>query len=214
MSRWFSRLGQLCARRAKTVLALWLAALFAAAGAALAFSEGTTASYSIPDAEYEAVLDELGDEIDASRAAVRWCCSPPRTARTSPRSSVRRWPGSSRRSKRSRRAGGLRPLRPAGGAGAGPEDLEDGLQELEDGRQEVDGGWEELEALSAQLGEDHPMVQETEAELSAAQEDLDESAEELERAERQTELTEGMRTVSPQSGVAMLTLQLSEEAYD
>lgn len=215
MSRWLSRLGQLCARRAKTVLALWLAALFAAAGAALAFSEGTTASYSIPDAEYEAVLDELGDEIDAFQGGSALVLLSTEDGEDFTQE------------QRSEAAGLAEEVEEVGVVleASDPfaqqedleqarEDLEDGIQELEDGQQEVDGGWEELEALSAQLGEDHPMVQETEAELSAAQEDLDESAEELERAERQTELTEGMRTVSPQSGVAMLTLQLSEEAYD
>ncbi len=215
MSRWLSRLGQLCARRAKTVLALWLAALFAAAGAALAFSEGTTASYSIPDAEYEAVLDDLGEEIETFQGGSALVLL---STEDGEDFTQEQREGIASLAEEVEAAGVVLessdPFAQQEELEEAREELEDGLQELEDGQEEVDAGWEELDGLIAQLGEDHPMVAETEQDLVSAQEDLDRSAGELERAERQVDLTEGMRTVSPQPGAAMLTLQLSEEAYD
>lgn len=215
MSRWLSRLGQLCARRAKTVLALWLAALFAVAGAALAFSEGTTASYSIPDAEYEAVLDDLGDEMETFQGGstlVLLSTEDGEDFTEDQRSAVASLTEEVEEVDVVLEA--TDPFVQQDELEQAREEVEDGLQEVEDGQEELDAGREELEDLRAQLGEDHPLVEETEADLTAGQEDLDQSAAELERAERQVELTEGMRTVSPQSGVAMITLQLSEEAYD
>ena len=229
MSRWLSRLGQLCARRAKTVLALWLAALFAAAGAAAAFSEGTTASYSIPDADYETVLEDLGDEIETFQggsAVVLLSTQDGQDFTAEQRSGVASLteeveqvdvvleapdPFSQQEEMEQSRED----------LEEGLQDLEEGQQEIDEGQEELDEGYEELELLIAQLGEQDPVVVETEAELSTAQEELDQSQQELdesqgdlERAERQVELTEDMNTVSPQSGAALLTLQLSEEAYD
>ncbi|GAB3296091.1 MMPL family transporter [Epidermidibacterium keratini] len=60
------RLGHAAARRAKTVLAIWLIALAAVGGLAVAFSGTFTSELTIPGLKSQAALNELQDKLPAA----------------------------------------------------------------------------------------------------------------------------------------------------
>lgn len=210
MSAWLARLGRFCAHRAKTVLTLWLAALIAAVAAAAAFSEGTTAAYSIPEAEYEAVLDELGQEIETfSGGSVLVMLS----SQAGPFSEIQQEGVAALTEELEELDVVLEAEDPfaqqqeldeaSDEISEGREEVEDAEQELDEAAEEVaegreeleaqqeelDAGWEQLEGMRAQLGEEHPSVLQAEAELQEGQQQADEAAEELDEAA--TEVSEG-----------------------
>ena len=256
MSAWLARLGRFCAHRAKTVLALWLAALIGAAAAAAAFNEGTTAAYSIPHAEYEEVLDELGEEIEtfSGGSVLVMLSSTDGSFDEAQQEGVAALSEELERldvvleaddpftqqeeldeapeeisEVREDLTGAEQELDQA------EEDVAEGREDLASQQEELDAGWEQLETMRAQLGEEHPSVLQTEAELDAGQEQADEASEELDEAaaeaaegredleersaeldlaERQEALNDGMRTVSQDGDVALLSLQISVEAHN
>lgn len=233
MSVWLARLGRLCAHRAKTVLAIWLTALIGAAAAAAAFSEGTTAAYSIPDAEYEEVLDELGQEIEtfSGGSVLVMLSSTEGSFDQTQQEGV---------ATLSEELMGLDVVLEAEDPFVQQEELDEAPREVSEGREEVreaeqeldqaegdiaegrtnlaseqqelDAGWEQLEAMRAQLGEGHPSVLQTEAELEAGQEQADEASDELdeaagELAEGRDELEENVEELD----LAERQAELSEE---
>ncbi|MFB6892999.1 MMPL family transporter [Kitasatospora sp. NPDC056327] len=59
MATYLYRLGRLCFRRRRTVLAVWLALLIAVGGAAAAFGGKTTEEFKVPGTEAQATLDRI-----------------------------------------------------------------------------------------------------------------------------------------------------------
>ena len=57
------RLGLWCATHAKSVVAIWLALLVGAGVAAASFSQPMTSEISIPESDFEQVLDQLQEEV-------------------------------------------------------------------------------------------------------------------------------------------------------
>lgn len=57
------RVGAWCARKAPAVMIVWLMILALAGAAALVFAKGTTSQYSVPDAPYQRVLDEMNQRM-------------------------------------------------------------------------------------------------------------------------------------------------------
>ena len=57
------RLGLWCATHAKSVIAIWLALLVGAGVAAASFSQPMTSEISIPESDFEQVLDQLQEEV-------------------------------------------------------------------------------------------------------------------------------------------------------
>ncbi len=67
MARILYRIGRWCAEHAKSVVALWLALLVLVGGAAASFGTPMTSKFSLPDSEFQSVLDKLGAEIPEFR---------------------------------------------------------------------------------------------------------------------------------------------------
>ncbi|MFC5668237.1 MMPL family transporter [Kitasatospora misakiensis] len=65
MATYLYRLGRLCFRRRRTVLAVWLALLIAIGGAAAAFGGKTTEEFKVPGTEAQATLDRIKDTFPA-----------------------------------------------------------------------------------------------------------------------------------------------------
>ncbi|MED7950191.1 MMPL family transporter [Streptomyces sp. BE303] len=61
MATYLYRLGRLCFRRRRTVLAVWLALLIAVGGAAGAFAGKTSDEFKVPGTEAQATLDRITD---------------------------------------------------------------------------------------------------------------------------------------------------------
>lgn len=61
MATYLYRLGRLCFRRRRTVLAVWLALLIAVGGAAGAFAGKTSDEFKVPGTEAQATLDRIKD---------------------------------------------------------------------------------------------------------------------------------------------------------
>ncbi|MFE2109460.1 MMPL family transporter [Kitasatospora sp. NPDC059463] len=59
MATYLYRLGRLCFRRRRTVLAVWLALLIALGGAAAAFGGATSEEFKVPGTEAQATLDRI-----------------------------------------------------------------------------------------------------------------------------------------------------------
>ncbi|WP_261624382.1 MMPL family transporter [Nesterenkonia marinintestina] len=211
MSRWLARLGALCARRAKTVVALWLVLLIGAVSAAALFSEEPDAGYEIPEAEYEQVMDRLGEgieEFDGAGALVVLTSEDDESFTSEQREGV---------SALTDELETLDEVRSAEDPFVQQEDidsaeeeiseareeLENSAAELEDGQEQLDAGREELEEaqddldaqqqevdqLAEQIGDDAPQVVSAQEEIDAGQDQLDEQREELD--EQQEELDDG-----------------------
>ena len=69
MSRFLHRLGRACARRSRTVIAVWLLLLAVVAGTAATASQGTSDSFSIPGTESFEALDRLGEAFPGAEGA-------------------------------------------------------------------------------------------------------------------------------------------------
>ena len=69
MSRFLHRLGRTCARRSRTVIAVWLLLLTVVAGTAATASKGTSDSFSIPGTESFEALDRLGEAFPGAGGA-------------------------------------------------------------------------------------------------------------------------------------------------
>ena len=69
MSRFLHRLGRTCARRSRTVIAVWLLLLTVVAGTAATASKGTSDSFSIPGTESFEALDRLGEAFPGAEGA-------------------------------------------------------------------------------------------------------------------------------------------------
>lgn len=65
MATYLYRLGRLCFRRRRTVLAAWLALLIAIGGGAAAFGGRTTEEFKVPGTEAQATLDRIKDTFPA-----------------------------------------------------------------------------------------------------------------------------------------------------
>ncbi|MFJ4096858.1 MMPL family transporter [Kitasatospora sp. NPDC089913] len=65
MATYLYRLGRLCFRRRRTVLAVWLALLIAIGGGAAAFGGSTTEEFKVPGTEAQATLDRIKDTFPA-----------------------------------------------------------------------------------------------------------------------------------------------------
>lgn len=57
------RVGAWCARKAPAVMIVWLMILALAGAAAFVFAKGTSSQYSVPDAPYQRVLDEMNERM-------------------------------------------------------------------------------------------------------------------------------------------------------
>ncbi|MDN5698683.1 MAG: MMPL family transporter [Kocuria sp.] len=57
------RVGAWCARKAPAIMIVWLMILALAGAAALVFAKGTSSQYSVPDAPYQRVLDEMNERM-------------------------------------------------------------------------------------------------------------------------------------------------------
>lgn len=256
MSRWLARLGGLCARRAKTVLALWLTLLVAAGVAAASFYDGADAGYEIPDAEYERVMDQLGDgieEFDGAAALVLLSTEDGEQFTAEQREGIADLTAELEELEEVR--GAEDPFAQqqqvdqaddeveearaeltdsAEELEQGQQDLDQGRDELEEAQDDLDAEQQQLDQFAEQVGGQAPPVLEAQQELDEGQQALDEQREELdaqqeeidagwtqhqegvdevELAEREAQLSSQARTVSEDGTVAMMNVQLIEDAF-
>ncbi|WP_022871971.1 MMPL family transporter [Nesterenkonia alba] len=237
MSHWLSGLGRVCARFAKSVVALWLLLAAVAAAAAAVFTEGTTASYTIPDAEYERVLDDLGEEIEEfSGGTVPVVLSSTDGFTTDQQQAI---------ADLSEHLEALDHVAAAEDPFAVQEDLDEAADEITEGRDELDAAEGELDDSEAELAAAEEELSQAQQELdTAAEAGLDVSAEQAEleaqqaeidagyeeitegreeiaeeretlrRAEDHLEVTEQLQTVSEDGTVALLSVRFVDEAYN
>ncbi|WP_258934652.1 MMPL family transporter [Nesterenkonia pannonica] len=226
MAKLLFRLGLLAARRAKTVIAAWLALLALAAASFLAFGGNLTDQITLPDLETTEVADRLAEELpdaggDSASAVLR-------TEDGSAFSEAQEQEVAALVDELEERDAVAEVTDPFAAESdmaegrdelaEGRDELESGADELESARAEVDEGRDELDAVQEQLDAAvaeaeaggyydaaAPELETQQQELDAAQEELDEALVEIEDAEE--ELADGEAELD--RGEAML--ELTEE---
>lgn len=200
MASFLHRLGRWCAQHAWATVGAWLAILLVVGGAAATFSKPLTNEFSIPGSRFEAVLEQLKEELpaaaggtgtvvfssddpftDAQRSAiddiiVEWRDLEGINDVTNPFETQQQLDSTTDQLDASQEE-----------LVAGQAQLEEGQTELDAGQAEIDAGREQIAEQQAQLDASGDAL--GEQALAAAQGELDAASEELDQA--QAELDEG-----------------------
>ncbi|GAA1093452.1 MMPL family transporter [Nocardiopsis composta] len=217
MAELLYRLGRASARRARTVIAVWLALLVAAGTAFFLFSGDLEDSFSIPGTPTDQVNQTLKREFPGMGGGAGTIVY--RTEDGSAFTEEQREAIADRAEQASRidgvedavdpfateqeRADRLDELK------EGREEIEDGRAELESGQEQLDAGREQAEAAGL-LDRLEEGLDAQQAEIDAGEEQLDEATEEIDRGEALMEMSEGVGQVSEDGGTALVTIAFSE----
>ncbi|WP_024287495.1 MMPL family transporter [Cellulomonas sp. KRMCY2] len=215
------RLGLLAARRARTVIAVWLA-LLAAAGVAFAVAGGTLAnSFSIPGTPTGEVTDRLQADLPAVAGGTGTVVL--RTADGTPFTAVQ----SATISDRVAEASGIDgvetvvdPFATRAQRAEQQQQVDGGLAQLEQGRAELAQGREQLDAARAQaeaagvLEQAAPELDQQQAALEAGAVELEAGAEQLRLAAALMEMSAEVRTVSADGSTALAIAMFTETSFD
>jgi RND superfamily putative drug exporter len=235
MAELLYRLGLTAARRARTVLALWLAVL-AAVGVAFAVAGGTLAnSFTIPGTPTAEVTDRL--EVDLPEAAGGTGTVVLRTEDGTPFTDEQRSATADLVAQAAEVEGVeavVDPFATEAERDAARQQVEDGLAQVEQGRADLEQGRAELEQGQAQLDQGRAqaeaagMLEQMTPELDAQQAALDEAAAELEAGVAQLdagaaqlapaatllETSAEIRAVSQDGSAALVTVVFTEPTFD
>ncbi|GAB3472906.1 MMPL family transporter [Nocardiopsis coralliicola] len=217
MAELLYRLGRASARRAKSVIALWLALLVAAGTAFLLFSGELKDSFSIPGTPTDEVNQTLKKEFDGmggGAGTVVYSTQDGEPFTSEQQEAI---------AERADEAAGIGGVEDAIDPFATEEDraeqadeLEEGRAELEDGRDELEAGQEQLDAGRDQA-EAAGMLPELEEGLDAQQEEIDQGREELDDGQRELdqgaelmEMADGIGTVSDDGSTALVNISFTQ----
>jgi RND superfamily putative drug exporter len=217
MAEFLYRLGRACARRARTVIAVWLALLVASGTAFFLFSGELEDSFSIPGTptdEVERLLSEEFSGMGGGTGTVVYQTEDGSGFTQEQQDAI---------ADRAEEAAGLSGVEDVIDPFATELERADQQQELEEGRQELESGLEELEAGQAELdrgraqAEAAGMLDQAEAGLDAEQavidqnrEELEAGLEELERGEAMMEMASGLRSVSEDGDTALVRVAFTD----
>ncbi|WP_017597027.1 MMPL family transporter [Nocardiopsis lucentensis] len=218
MAELLYRLGRAAARRAWTVIALWLAALLAAAGAYALFAGELEETFSLPGTPTSEVSDRLADEFSGMGGGSGTIVL--HTQDGEPFTDEQR----SDILDRLDEAEGVDGVESAADPFAIEARREAQREEIDEGRAEITGGREEIEAglgeletareqaeaagtLDAVAPQIDPQITELEGNLA----ELEEGEQSLEEGARLLELSDGIRMVSEDGATALVTVAFTEE---
>ncbi|PDP88597.1 RND transporter [Glycomyces fuscus] len=217
MAEFLYRLGRACARRARTVIAVWLALLVASGTAFLLFSGELEDSFSIPGTptdEVEQLLSQEFSGMGGGTGTVVYQTEDGSDFTQEQQDAI---------ADRAEEAAGLPGVEDVIDPFVTELERADRQQELEEGRAELESGLEDLEAGQAELDEGRAqaeaagMLDQAEAGLDAEQavidqnrEELEAGLEELERGEALAEMASGLRSVSEDGDTALVRVTFTD----
>ncbi|WP_017573141.1 MMPL family transporter [Nocardiopsis halotolerans] len=217
MAEFLYRLGRACARRARTVIAVWLALLVASGAAFLLFSGELKDSFSIPGTptdEVEQLLSEEFSGMGGGTGTVVYQTEDGSDFTGQQREAI------ADRAEEAAEVSGVEdvidPFATERERADQRQELEEGREELEDGLAELEAGQEELDEGRAQA-EAAGMLDQAEAGLDAEQAVIDQNREELdaglaevERGEAMLEMASGIRSVSEDGDTALVRVAFTD----
>ncbi|WP_159944887.1 MULTISPECIES: MMPL family transporter [unclassified Nocardiopsis] len=221
MAEFLYRVGRACARRAWTVLALWLALLLASGAAFLLFSGELEDSFSIPGTPTDEVEQLLSDKFSGMGGGTGTVVY--QTEDGSAFTGEQRDAIADRVEEAAEVPGVENAIDPFATEGERAEqrrELESGREELEAGLADLEAGQEELDRNRAQA-EAAGLLEQSEAALDAEQavidqnrEDLETGLAELERGESLLEMASEIRTVSEDGDTALVNIAFSDSQME
>ncbi|MBM7051907.1 MMPL family transporter [Rothia sp. ZJ1223] len=225
MEHLLARIGSASARRAKTVLAVWLVVLAVAGVLALTIARGATSNYTIPGADFQRVTDQLhaalpetgeSSGLVALRTEGAVFTEQQKQDFAAVRSEIEALETVASVSDPFVTQAQLDEQR-AQVEGA-PAQISDAQRQIDEGRIAVDQAREDLpDVPDAVLDTIAPgaldEINDRSAELDTAQSQVDGQRASLEPAQRALELAGDTRTVSEDNTVALVNVTLSEDIY-
>ncbi|RKS10283.1 RND superfamily putative drug exporter [Nocardiopsis sp. Huas11] len=218
MAELLYRLGRTSARRARTVIAIWLALLVSAGIAYSSFSGELADSFSIPGTPTDEVNQSLKAEFPAmsgGRGTVVYQSEDGSALTEQQRAQI------SERVDSAADVAGVEdvidPFATEEERAEQAELLEEGREESDEGRTELEEGQEQLDQGRALAEAAGPLDEQTEAAFEAQQAELDAGMEELEAGEEELaqgealmDMASGIRTVSEDGSTAMVSVAFTE----
>ncbi|TQN30247.1 RND superfamily putative drug exporter [Haloactinospora alba] len=218
MAELLYRLGRACARRARTVITVWLALLVTAGVAFTLFSGNLQDSFSIPDTPTKQVNDEVSEKFSDMGGGTGTVVY--RTEDGSSFSEKQREGISDRVEEAADLSGVADVVDPF----ATESERADQAEKLDEGRTEVENGREKLEESQDELDQAREQAEaagrldQMEDELDTKQARIDEQREELEEQSQQLdrgaslqEMASDIRSVSEDGSTALVNVSFTEE---
>ncbi|GAB2490396.1 MMPL family transporter [Nocardiopsis aegyptia] len=218
MAELLYRLGRASARRARTVIAIWLALLVSAGTAYALFSGELEDSFSIPGTPTDEVNQSLKaefPEMSGGRGTIVYQSEDGSALTEEQRTEI------SERVDTAAEVSGVEdvidPFATEEERAEQADLLEEGREESEAGRVELEEGQEQLDEARAQAEAAGPLDEQTEAAFDAQQAELDAGvaeleagAEELDRGEAMMDMASEIRTVSEDGSTALVNVAFTE----
>ncbi|MDA8368276.1 MAG: MMPL family transporter [Nocardiopsaceae bacterium] len=201
MAEFLYRLGRASARRARTVIAIWLALLVSAGTAFFLFSGDLEDSFSIPGTPTDQVNQRLKTEFPGMGGGAGTVVY--QSEDGSPLTEEQQEGIGERIERASEIAGVEDVIDPF----ATEEERSDQRAELQDGREQIDDARADLEADQGQSGGGSDDQQ---AMIDFGLETLDEEEERLEQGEALLEMASGIRTVSEDGSTALVNVAFTD----
>jgi RND superfamily putative drug exporter len=210
MAEFLYRVGRWCARRAKTVIAAWVAILAAAAGAYVLFGGTLTSVVSIPDTPTEAVTEQLQDAIPAAAGGsgkIVLSTEDGEAFTAEQQAAI---------SDLATRAAGLDgvetavdPFATEAERDAQTQTVSDGRTQIETARAELTAAQDQLDLAREQLG-DSPELDAQQAQLDAGLAELDTQSAALEQGATLLDLASGLTVVAEDESAAVVNIAFTE----
>ncbi|MFC4561679.1 MMPL family transporter [Nocardiopsis mangrovi] len=217
MAELLYRLGRASARRAKTVIAVWLALLVAAGTVYALFAGELKESFSIPGTPTDQVNQTLKQEFPGMGGGAGTV-----VYRTEDGSAFteEQQEAIADRTARAAEADGVEDAvdpfateaeraEQAERLDEGRAEIEDARTQLEEGQAELDSGREQAEA-AGMLDQLEEGLDAQQAEIDLAAEELDDAGRELDQGADLMEMSEGIRMVSEDGGTALVTIAFTQ----
>lgn len=218
MAELLYRLGRACARRARTVITVWLALLVTAGVAFTLFSGGLEDSFSIPDTPTKKVNEEVSEkfsDMGGGTGTVVYQTEDGSALSTEQQEAI------GDRAEEAAELSGVdntvNPFATQDERAEQQEKLDKGRTEIEDGREKLNESQDELDQAREQA-ESAGRLDQVEGELDAQQSQIDEKREELKEQSQQLErgatlqeMASDIRSVSEDGSTALLNISFAEE---
>ncbi|MBB4932333.1 RND superfamily putative drug exporter [Lipingzhangella halophila] len=217
MAELLYRLGRAAARRARTVIAVWLALLLSSGTAFFLFSEELKDSFSIPGTPTDEVNQEVSEEFPGMGGGTGTVVY--QTKDGSAFSEEQREAIGDRVEEAAEVSGVedvIDPFATAEERAEQQEELEEGRTEIEDAREELEDGQDELDEARGQaefagmLDQAEEDLDAQQAELDENRETLDEESEELKEGAALQEMASEVRSVSSDGSTALVNVAFTE----
>jgi RND superfamily putative drug exporter len=217
MAELLYRLGRACARRARTVIAIWLALLVASAGAFFLFSGELEDGFSIPGTATDEVNQRLKTDFDGMGGGAGTIVL--QTEDGSPFTDEQREDIAELVEEAAEVNGveeAVDPFATEAERADQAELLEDGREQIDSARAEIEDGQEQLDEGRAQaeaaglLDQLEEGLDGQQAEIDAGLEALESEEEQLEQGEAMLEMAAGIGTVSEDETTALVMIAFTE----